>query len=413
MAAPPRFIFRRIAGNLDGEAEFARLEALERSRRGDKAPPPGVPGFALPQQVSKAIAAFATLLRAFAREGDFLWTPEPVDSSRLPPVPGLPAPSLESGPLEKLPPALKTLSWAETPSVEKARRRGLLGGMEETLPVSPVRSLEERLWESSPPAPDVAARVNHRAFCLQAARELGQALPGAALLRSVAELEAHLHEGGARASSAGEWVVKAPHSAAGRSRLRGRGSKIDAASSRRLERLLELHGAVLFEPWMDRVEDFGALSLVDETGSRFLGIHKQIVDSGGVFRGILLPPDDVRAPWLAEEEEGLLQATVGEVGRRLFEAGYRGPFGVDAWRYRSAQGEIKLQALGEINARMSFGLVARGLAARLRSSGVMDPGSPLRLSLGKALPGESSPGKSKVLPLLLPGAEAQGAAWIE
>ena len=411
--AVPWLVGRRIVGNLDCEVEFARLEASTRPRKGGKAPSASEPRFSLPLRVTRAISAFATLLRALSREGDSLWTPEPVDPSRLPPIPGLPVPTLESGRLEELPPAFKTLSWAETAAVEKARQRGGLGITEKTAPESIGKTLEERLWESTRSAPSLASKVNHRAFCLEVARELGQELPGACLVRSVVELEAHLSRGGARASSGEEWVLKAPHSAAGRSRLRGRGSKMDVASARRIERLLELHAVLLFEPWMDRTEDFGALGLVDENGSQLFGIHKQEVDAGGVFRGIALPAEGGGAPWLTATEESALAALVEGVGQKLFEAGYRGPFGVDAWRYRGLDGEIKLQALGEINARMSFGLVARGLAERLRNSGALNPGSPLRLSLGRALPQESSTKEGRALVLLRPGGEDPSTASVE
>ena len=389
---------RRIVGNLDCEVEFAGNKAM----------------VTLPVRVAKAISAFATLLRAFAREGDSLWTPEPVDLSRLPTLPGLPVPLLESGPLEKLPPALKTLAWAETPAVEKARERRSAGTVERTGAPPVGGLLDECLWELPHSPPDVVTKVNHRAFCLEAALCLGEALPGAALIRSVGELGAHLFQGGASASIDEKWVLKAPHSAAGRSRLKGQGRTTDQASRRRIERLLELQGVLLFEPWMDRLEDFGALALIDQQGVRLLGVHKQEVDSGGVFRGILLPPEGAQCPGLEKKDEVHLESTVEKVGRMLVEAGYRGPFGVDAWRYRSVDGQIKLQALGEINARMSFGLVARGLAERLRKSGALEAGKAVRLRLGRIAPGEESAARgAKVLSLLLPGVEDPSAAWLE
>jgi hypothetical protein len=38
-----------------------------------------------------------------------------------------------------------------------------------------------------------------------------------------------------------------------------------------------------------------------------------------------------------------------------------GPFGIDAWRHRLPDGTLALNPLGEINARMTFGLVAWAL----------------------------------------------------
>lgn len=389
MAAPLEPVSRRIVGNLGCESEFPGKKAQA----------------TLPARVAKGISAFATLLRTFAREEDSLWTPVAVDASRLPPVPGLPVPLLESGALEKLPAVNEILAWAETPDVERARRRGSSAVAEEAQRAPASKKLEERLWELPAAAPDVVAKVNHRAFCLEVALDLGQALPGARLIHSLGKLEAHWLEGGASASIGEKWVLKAPHSAAGRDQIRGQGKSTDGSSRKRIERLLERHGVLLFEPWMDRLEDFGALGLIGEEGTRVLGAHKQEIDSNGVFRGIVLPPEGACCPWLAEEEEHRLEETAAKVGHRLERAGYRGPFGVDSWRYRALDGSIKLQALGEINARMSFGLVARGLAERLRSSGVLDPTKEMRLRLGQSIPPDA-------LPLLLPGADKSEAASV-
>ncbi|MEM7233786.1 MAG: hypothetical protein AAF517_16540 [Planctomycetota bacterium] len=53
------------------------------------------------------------------------------------------------------------------------------------------------------------------------------------------------------------------------------------------------------------------------------------------------------------------------VGRLLFDAGYRGPISIDSWMYLDAGCRARLRTLGEINARLSFGFVARALAELL------------------------------------------------
>jgi hypothetical protein len=57
-------------------------------------------------------------------------------------------------------------------------------------------------------------------------------------------------------------------------------------------------------------------------------------------------------------------ATTEAVAAALGREGYVGPFGIDAWRYRRADGALVLNPLGEINARMTFGLVAWTAAGR-------------------------------------------------
>jgi hypothetical protein len=110
---------RRIVGNLDCEVELARDAAFERDGSKKKAGRSCDTRFALPGAVEASISAFATLLRAFAREGDRIWTPRPVDAQRMAGAPGLSSPELESGPIEKIAPRGSLLAWAETPAVRR------------------------------------------------------------------------------------------------------------------------------------------------------------------------------------------------------------------------------------------------------------------------------------------------------
>jgi hypothetical protein len=403
----------RIIGNLDCEVELAREEARARERRGE--PAAGDPGFDLPHQVARSIAALATLLRALAREGDRIWTGLPVAAERMAAVPGLPSPVLESGPLRSLEPAEEILAWGETRAVEAERSRSVpavvpAGGSPEREP----SSIERRLRAVRPSPPAAAARAGHRRFCLEAARSLGLALPGARMVKTLGEIEAHLEAGGAAASPTEGWVLKAPLSAAGRSRLRGRGRPLDPASVRRAERLLDLFGELLFEPWMDRTADFGSPAIAGERGVELLGLHGLEVDPGGVFRGITVPPRGSAPAGLSSEETLLLERTTLAVGELLREAGYRGPFGLDGWRYRDISGSAQFQPLGEINGRMTMGLLARALVERLRGTGLLDPRAAIRMRMGRG-EGWRSAGSEvrRAIPLLLPAPGEATSAWLE
>jgi hypothetical protein len=326
---------RLILGNLLFEESLARRSTPSRT-------------------VLETASAAATLLGVFAREGDRLWTPAPVDLDRLPEIPGLPSAILESGPLEDLAPAEEVLAWAETSTAAALRTRGRETGSLEG-------PLHEILWRLPLPPPDVVAAVHHRAFALEIATELGCALPGARMVESIAELDRVV------ASGPPAWVVKAPLSASGRSRFTERsGPAISGQKARRtLERLFERHGPLLFEPWMDRVEDFGVAILLTREDARIVSFHRQIVDRKGQFAGIELPGRFEAIDLPAEERERLEEAVEGVAGA-LRRAGYAGPFGLDLWRYRGPDGAVVLHPLGEINARMTFGLVARALVDRLR-----------------------------------------------
>jgi len=318
---------RRIVANLLCEDEFAGAFS-GRSRR------------STPSQSALATASSrGALLRVFAREGDRLWTPAAVDEA-----PGV---ILESGPLRDLPAAGEILAWCETPEVASLRHDS-----RDPLP-DLSGPLHEVVWRLPVPSPTVVAAVHHRAFYLHVAEDLGVTLPGARMVESLPELERIL---GAR-DAPGAWVVKAPLSAAGRHRHLG--SSLDDPKARRtVERLFARHGPLLFEPWMDRVADFGVSALLTASGLRVVGVHGQRVDAKGQFLGIDLEP--VLSP--ADRER--LVSTTEAVAAELRRAGYLGPFGIDAWSYRNADGSIALHPLGEINARMTFGLVAWTLAER-------------------------------------------------
>ncbi|MES1241935.1 MAG: hypothetical protein ABUT39_09985 [Acidobacteriota bacterium] len=305
---------RLVLANLLAEDDLARLARVGRPRSPSR-------------ETVERVAGLADQLRVFARDGDRLW------------VPGSGRPE----------PADEVLAWCETPEAVALRKR--------PRQVSDGDGpLHEILWHLPAAPPEVVAAVNHRGFHLRVARELGCALPGARMVERLADLGAP-----------GPWVVKAPYSASGRSRYihREEGRLADPKAVRTVERLFHLHGPLLFEPWMERTADFGACALLTPAGLRVLGFHRQTVDVKGQFSGIELM--DETPPGMAETVEG--------VGRALERAGYAGPFGIDAWEYRTADGRLAFNPLGEINARMTFGLVARARAERSGSSPAAGSGS--------------------------------------
>jgi hypothetical protein len=291
-----------------------------------------------PRAVLETVARMTPLLRVFAREEDRLWSPAPA------------GPGLEAGPLRDLPPAAEVLAWCETPAALAHR-----GGPRRPTSIDWDSPLHDLLWQLPTPPPAVVAAVHHRAFCLRIAEEIGCALPGARMVEFVGELDRILR------TAPPAWVVKAPLSASGRSRYIERNGPglIDPKSRRTVERLFEHHGPLLFEPWMDRTEDFGVSALLGTSELRIVGIHGQIVDRKGQFSGIDLHPE------LSRQDRDRLLETVEAVAAALRRAGYVGPFGIDAWRYRRDDGGLVLNPLGEINARMTFGLVAWAREERL------------------------------------------------
>ena len=212
-------------------------------------------------------------------------------------------------------------------------------------------------WDLAWADPDAKA-VNDRRFALG----LGFALPGARVVSSLAELDAHITELGPIA-----WVCKAPWTAAGRDRCLGEGAPT-ADRRTRIERLLASFGALVFEPWLDRILDVGVCASIDRAGAVTAHPPHQLrTTPHGGFAGIDLAP-----PALEPAELDQLAAAVTAAGAALHRAGYAGPFGIDAFAYRvrstvegrSGSIERSFHPLCELNARHTFGHVARGYALR-------------------------------------------------
>ncbi len=278
----------------------------------------------VPASVLRVVSRMARSLAVFGRPEDRLWLPE----DPIPPEP-----------------AAEVLAWCETPQAAALRATPRPSAVDLDLP------LQELVWHLPVASPETVARVHHRGFALRVAEEMGCALPGARMTETIADLDRILAE--PKAPEA--WVVKVPFSAAGRARYIERKGPLltDAKSRRTVKNLFERHGPLLFEPWLDRIADWGCSALLTSEGLRIVGIHRQRVDVKGQFAGIELDTSD-----LPERDRLRLEEVVTGVADALRGADYVGPFGVDAWHWRRPDGTVELHPLGEINARMTFGLVA-------------------------------------------------------
>jgi hypothetical protein len=255
----------------------------------------------LPKHVLEKISAAAVTLAAFAPRGEpvELWTPAPVDAARV----KIPDVTVRVGV-----PAMQHLVWAKP----------------------------------------YAKAANDRRVSLALHEKLGTLLPGQRVITKLDELT----------SATGNWVCKAPWTSAGRDRAHGDGPPTGELAVH-VTRLLERFGALLYEPWCERVVDLGVCGHVDATGQ--LSMHEPHTlrsDARGGFVGIDLAP-----PLLAPSERQHLDRAIVEAGRALHAIEYEGPFSVDAFVY-TANGARALHAPCEINARHTFGHVAHALRER-------------------------------------------------
>jgi hypothetical protein len=203
------------------------------------------------------------------------------------------------------------------------------------------------LWWAQPGP--IARAANDRRLALAVTP-----LSGARTIATVGELDAHA------AATPGPWVCKAPWTAAGRDRAFGDGPPRGETRAQ-LARLLARHGAVVYEPWLARVVDVGTCGRVSDTGAVALAApHTLLVDGRGRFRGI-----DPALPPLGDAERAAVSADAARAGAALAQLGYAGPFTVDAFAYLRGDGTRGVRTICEINARYTFGAVARALGGVL------------------------------------------------
>ena len=273
-------------------------------------------GVTLPEAVRRRISLYATLFAACApddRAPHELWVPAAVDPARLLSHPGWTPPTLRVSDPRTAPTAFD-LAWA------------------------------------NPAARD----ANDRSRTLAIAEALGVALSGACVIGSLAALDTHLAGFAERA-----WICKARWTAAGRDRARGTGATLAGELRTRIGRMLDRLGPLVFEPWLDRTADFGVCGEITAAGVTVGEPHHLRSDPRGGFLGIEL---GVTEPALAAS----LQATAHAAATRLAQTGYRGPFATDAFAYRDPRtASTHLHPLCELNARFTFGWIARALGQRL------------------------------------------------
>lgn len=205
---------------------------------------------------------------------------------------------------------------------------------------------------SVPPAPpaQVLRKVNHRAF----AHDLGQALPAARIVGSQSELLQALGDSRALAEVSIErnWLLKRPLGYAGRGRRKVASATLSEPDRVWIEAALRSRDGLSVEPFVERVLDCALHGFLESDGALTLGRPTvQTVDPSGTWQATkFAAPGD-----LSPLEVELLTQAAASTAKALSKAGYFGPFGLDAFRWRAPDGTLHFQPRCEVNARYSMG----------------------------------------------------------
>jgi len=209
------------------------------------------------------------------------------------------------------------------------------------------------------PGVEVLRRVNSRAF----SASLGQTLPGASFVTNVETARAVLAE--SPPIGAG-WRVKRNFGMTGRGQRLVAGAPDPGDLAFLAAGLAE--GGVQIEPNLSIEAELGIHGMIDVDFVATLGVVvRQLCDA----RGAWLATERITSPTQHDLEIAAAVRTEAQrVSVALAAAGYHGPFGIDAYVYRSERGTLDIQLRSEINARysMGFGIGYLGRAEARASS---------------------------------------------
>ena len=124
-----------------------------------------------------------------------------------------------------------------------------------------------------------------------------------------------------------------------------------------IKKLLQESEALILEPWLTRIQDYGVTGFLSHDGICHTRVHTLKVDSRGTFCGIDTDQDTIDSA-ITEE----LTKAFHQVGKILLQEHYVGPFGIDAFTYQGESRDTHIHPVTEINARMTFGHVAQAYA---------------------------------------------------
>lgn len=171
----------------------------------------------------------------------------------------------------------------------------------------------------------------------------------------------------------GPVLFKGVHSCAGRAHLKVEAGGLPQAEAR-LQTMLDKHGGLVLEPWLERVADFSMLYEKSGEGVEWIGASVMENDAQGRYLGSRVAPkwtsllDAGVSTWLhtrADIQDWIRRRWPQALEQLLPD--YVGPLGIDCLVHRHADGSLDWRPVVELNVRMSMGRIALELMRKSRS----------------------------------------------
>lgn len=246
-------------------------------------------------------------------------------------------------------------------------------------------------WSCEAPATRSVARANSRQFSFEIEQRRAVAIPGAAAVDSLQQLESAIITAAdiwKAPTTEFEWLLKAEFGMSGRERVAGRGVSLNDSQASWICRRIDSGGQLFFEPRVRSICELSShwcLSIPKsgrriETGrlaeSELIGTTQLLVDQSGQYVGSI--PIDYAATdkplfgcpgfYLASEMFEQILRDARQVTDAAGVLGYHGPISVDSMVYRGPDGEPLLRSIQDVNARLTMGRIALEWCRRFGTS---------------------------------------------
>jgi hypothetical protein len=168
------------------------------------------------------------------------------------------------------------------------------------------------------------------------------------------------------ASTPGEnLVLKAPFGSSGHNQLRIRGDAIRSEEWSWIRKVLNVHQEIVVEPWRQIEAEFSVqMTILGDGRAQELGIVRNLAAPNGQYLGSAVGKNlwglsrEVRQYFYSVEYSALISEMAKSVAGVLSGLGYVGPFGIDTYIFRTREGNLDFNLLGEINLRHTMGRIA-------------------------------------------------------